>query len=55
MALNRARSQVLTADPAIGWRQQSLAEFDRRWRLSRRLALVVLKPDDTVTPHVTAK
>ena len=42
VALNRARSQVLTADPAIGWRQQSLAEFDQRWRLSRHLALVVL-------------
>jgi ABC-type bacteriocin/lantibiotic exporter with double-glycine peptidase domain len=55
VGLNRARDRVLTADPAIGWRQQSLAEFDRRWRLSRHLALVVLKPEAPLTPHVTAK
>jgi ABC-type bacteriocin/lantibiotic exporter with double-glycine peptidase domain len=42
VGFNRARDRVLTADPAFGWRQQSLSEFDRRWRLSRHLALVVL-------------
>jgi predicted double-glycine peptidase len=46
VGLNRARNRVLTADPSIGWRQQSLAEFDRRWRLSRHLALVVLPPEN---------
>jgi hypothetical protein len=45
VGLNLARSRVMTADPALGWRQQSLAEFDQRWRLSRHLALVVLRPD----------
>jgi hypothetical protein len=44
VGLNRARQLVLTADPAVGWRKESLAAFDRRWRLSRRLALVVLQP-----------
>jgi predicted double-glycine peptidase len=50
VGLNRARNQVLTADPAIGWRQQTMAEFDQRWRLSRRLALVVARPDNA-TAH----
>lgn len=50
VALNRARNQVLTADPAVGWRQQTMAEFDQRWRLSRRLALVVLRPENA-TAH----
>ncbi len=47
VGLNRARDRVLTADPAIGWRQQTLAEFDQRWRLSRHLAVVVLNRQGT--------
>jgi predicted double-glycine peptidase len=50
VALNRSRNQVLTADPAVGWRQQTMTEFDQRWRLSRRLALVVLRPENA-TAH----
>ena len=43
VGMNRARGRVLTADPAIGWRDQSLGQFEQRWRVSRHLALVVLR------------
>lgn len=42
VGVNPARKRVLTADPAAGWREHDLDDFDERWKAARRLALVVL-------------
>ena len=39
--INQREQQLLLADPAAGWRKESFADFDRRWRPARNLALVV--------------
>jgi ABC-type bacteriocin/lantibiotic exporter with double-glycine peptidase domain len=48
VGVNESQRKVFTADPAEGWREQDYAEFEARWRPSRRLALVVF-PDGSGT------
>jgi predicted double-glycine peptidase len=45
VGVNPRDKKVLTADPALGWREQSFDAFEERWKLSRRLLLVVLPPE----------
>ena len=42
VGVNPRERRVLTADPALGWREQSFSAFEDRWKLSRRLLLVIL-------------
>jgi predicted double-glycine peptidase len=42
VGINPRDRKVLTADPALGWREQSFAAFEERWKPARRLLLVVL-------------
>jgi ABC-type bacteriocin/lantibiotic exporter with double-glycine peptidase domain len=49
--LNRRDQQVLTVDPAEGWRQESVKDFAMRWHLARNLAIVIF-PDQSRNPPV---
>ena len=42
VGINPARGRILSLDPADGWREDSLAGFDREWLPSDRLAVMVL-------------
>lgn len=42
VGINARDRRVLTADPAMGWREQSWDDFEDRWKMSGRLLLVVL-------------
>jgi predicted double-glycine peptidase len=44
VGVNPREREVLTADPAEGWRERDLDEFEPLWRPSKRLALVVFAP-----------
>jgi predicted double-glycine peptidase len=46
VGINPRAKLLLTADPALGWREQSFADFEERWKPSRRLLLVVLPRED---------
>jgi predicted double-glycine peptidase len=46
VGVNQRERKILAADPAQGWREQSLDAFEARWKPSKRLALVVFAPED---------
>jgi predicted double-glycine peptidase len=45
VGVNPRERKILAADPAEGWREHNLDEFEARWRQSRHLALVVFAPE----------
>ena len=47
VGVNQKRGRILTGDPAAGWREQPLDDFDERWQAASRLALVVLPAETT--------
>jgi predicted double-glycine peptidase len=44
VGVNPRSNEVLTADPAEGWRERDLQEFEPLWRPSKQLALVMFAP-----------
>jgi predicted double-glycine peptidase len=45
VGVNPRDREVLTADPAEGWRERDLDDFEPLWRPSKRLALVMFATD----------
>jgi hypothetical protein len=54
VALDPVRRQVVTLDPAVGWRQSSYAGFLSEWGPARRTAIVALPPPEATTARVSA-
>ena len=45
VGVNPRDREILTADPAEGWRERDLDDFEPLWRPSKRLALVMFAPE----------
>ena len=55
VGLNRRTGAVLLADPAAGWHEESRRVFDARWAVSRRLSLVVLEKEATLSQRLAPR
>jgi predicted double-glycine peptidase len=53
VGLNRQEQEILTADPAEGWRKESVKQFAARWHLAKNLAVVIFPDAVASTPDPT--